>query len=161
MENNNNKKEHIGTSLVVQWLRLRASLVAQSLRIRLPMQGTRVRDLVWEDPTCRGATKPVRHNYWACTLEPASHNYWSPHAITTEACAPRACALQQEKPSEWEAPAMRSPGSLLLKKAHAEQRRPNAAKQSIYIYIHTYIYIYMYIYIYIYIYMYVYIYKSI
>ncbi|XP_057382115.1 acetoacetyl-CoA synthetase isoform X3 [Balaenoptera acutorostrata] len=38
------------------------SLVAQWLRIRLPMQGTRVRALVWEDPTCRGATKPVRHN---------------------------------------------------------------------------------------------------
>ena len=30
-----------------------------------------------EDPTCRGATKPVRHNYWACTLQPASHNYWA------------------------------------------------------------------------------------
>ena len=41
----------------------RASLVAQWLRIRLPMQGTRVRAQVWEDPTCRGATKPVRHNY--------------------------------------------------------------------------------------------------
>ena len=40
-----------------------ASLVAQWLRIRLPMQGTWVRALVWEDPTCRGATKPVRHNY--------------------------------------------------------------------------------------------------
>ena len=39
------------------------SLVAQWLRIRLPMQLTRVRALVWEDPTCRGATKPVRHNY--------------------------------------------------------------------------------------------------
>ncbi|KAJ8782452.1 hypothetical protein J1605_010160 [Eschrichtius robustus] len=51
------------------------SLVAQWLRIRLPMQGIWVRSLVWEDPTCHGATKPVRHNYRACTLEPASHNY--------------------------------------------------------------------------------------
>ena len=42
----------IGTFLVAQWL-----------RIRLPMQGTRVQSLVWEDPTCCGATKPVRHNY--------------------------------------------------------------------------------------------------
>ena len=42
---------------------LRTSLVAQWLRIRLPMQGTRVRTLVREDPTCRRATKPVRHNY--------------------------------------------------------------------------------------------------
>ena len=40
-----------------------ASLVAQWLRIHLPMQGTRVRSLVWEDLTCRGATKPTRHNY--------------------------------------------------------------------------------------------------
>ena len=72
------------TSLVVQWL-----------EIRLPMQGTRVRALVREDPTCRGATKPVRHNYWACALEPTSHNYW--------ARAPRARALQQEKPPQWEA----------------------------------------------------------
>ena len=31
----------------------RASLVAQWLRVCLPMQGTRVRALVWEDPTCR------------------------------------------------------------------------------------------------------------
>ena len=42
----------VGTSLVVQWL-----------RIRLPMQGTWVRALVREDPTCHGATKPVCHNY--------------------------------------------------------------------------------------------------
>ena len=42
---------------------LRASLVARWLRIRLPVQGTRVRALVREDPTCRGATKPMRHNY--------------------------------------------------------------------------------------------------
>ena len=41
----------------------RASLVVQWLRIRLPMQETRVRALVWKDPTCRGATKPVHHNY--------------------------------------------------------------------------------------------------
>ena len=42
---------------------VQASLVAQWLRICLPMQGTRVRVLVWEDPTCRGATGPVSHNY--------------------------------------------------------------------------------------------------
>ena len=57
-----------------------ASLVAQWLRIRLPMQGIQVRTLVQEDPTCCGATKPVSHNYWACAVEPASHNYWSPGA---------------------------------------------------------------------------------
>ena len=41
----------------------RASLVAQWLRIRLLMQGTWVQALVWEDPTCHGAAKPMRHNY--------------------------------------------------------------------------------------------------
>ena len=41
---------------------LGASLVAQWLRICLPMQGTRVRALVWEDPTYRRATGPVSHN---------------------------------------------------------------------------------------------------
>ena len=40
-----------------------ASLVARWLRVRLPMQGTRVRALVWEDPTCHGAARPVSHNY--------------------------------------------------------------------------------------------------
>ena len=42
-----------------------ASLVAQWLRICLPIQGTQVRALVQEDPTCHGATKQVCHNYWA------------------------------------------------------------------------------------------------
>ena len=39
------------------------SLVAQWLRIHLPMQGAWVRALVREDPTCHGATKPVHRNY--------------------------------------------------------------------------------------------------
>ena len=41
----------------------RASLVAQWLRICLLMQGTRVRALVWEDPTCHGAAGPMSHSY--------------------------------------------------------------------------------------------------
>ena len=41
------------------------------------MQGTRTWTLVLEDPTGRGATGPVHHNYWAFTLEPESHNYWA------------------------------------------------------------------------------------
>lgn len=36
--------------------------------------------------TCHGATKPGNHDCWACSLEPR------------QAHAPRACALQQEKP---------------------------------------------------------------
>ena len=46
------KSQPGGTSLVAQWL-----------RIRLPMQGTWVQSLVQEDPTCRVATKPMCHNY--------------------------------------------------------------------------------------------------
>ena len=59
-------------------LKMGASLVVQWLRVCLPMQGTRVRALAWEDPTCHGATRPVSHNYWAC--------------------ASGACAPQQERP---------------------------------------------------------------
>ncbi|KAJ8776608.1 hypothetical protein J1605_015197 [Eschrichtius robustus] len=42
----------LGTSLVVQWL-----------GIHLSMQGTQVRALVREGPTCHGATKRMHHNY--------------------------------------------------------------------------------------------------
>ena len=42
---------------------LGASLVAQWLRICLPMPGTWVRALVWEDPPCRRAAGPVSHSY--------------------------------------------------------------------------------------------------
>ena len=47
------------------------------------------------DPTCHMATKPVHHNYWACTLQ-------SPQAATTEAHVPRTHALWQKKPLQWE-----------------------------------------------------------
>ena len=36
-------------------------LVVQRIRICLASSG--VRSLVWEDPTCCGATEPVSHNY--------------------------------------------------------------------------------------------------
>ena len=48
---------------IIQKDTCRTPLVAQWLRIRRPMQGTRVQALVWEDPTCCGATKPMCHNY--------------------------------------------------------------------------------------------------
>ena len=66
------------TSLVVQWL-----------RIRLPMQRTRVWALVREDPTCRRATKPICHNYWAYALQPVSHNYWAHAPRETVLCNKR------------------------------------------------------------------------
>ena len=71
-----NQEDMVGASLVAQWL-----------RICLPVQGTRVRALVWEDPTCRGVAGSMSHNYWAC--------------------ASGACAPQQERPQQWEAHAPR------------------------------------------------------
>ena len=47
------------------------------------MQGTLIRSLVCEDPTCHGATKPID--------------------TTTEPMRPKAHAPQQEKPPQWEA----------------------------------------------------------
>ena len=122
------------------------SLVAQWLRIHLPVQRTRVRSLVREDPTCHRATKPVRHNYWACALEPASHNYWahmpqllSPQATTTEPAhhnywSPHTYSLCS---TTREATAMRSPctatksspSSPQLEKARTQQWRPNTGKK--------------------------------
>ena len=46
------QKKSPGTSLVAEWL-----------RIRLPMQGTWFRSLVRKDPTCHRAAKPMRQNY--------------------------------------------------------------------------------------------------
>ena len=39
------------------------SLVVQRLTLCLPMQGTQVRTLVQEDPTCDGIAKPLTHSY--------------------------------------------------------------------------------------------------
>ena len=58
----------------------------------LPMQGTQVRSLVQEDLTC-WATKPMHHNYWACTLKPRE-----PQLLNPEPLQP----MPQEKPPQWE-----------------------------------------------------------
>ena len=85
------------------------------------MQRTEVRALVREDPTCCAATKPVRHNYWACALEPPSHKYSGrvPQLLKPVHLEPM---LRNEKPPQQEA---RTPQ---LEKACAKQQRPNAAK---------------------------------
>ena len=57
------KQQNIDQKIKVQEISFPgASLVAQWLRVCLLMQGTRVRALAWEDPTCRGAAGPVSHN---------------------------------------------------------------------------------------------------
>ena len=67
----------------------RTSLLVQWLRICLPIQGTWVPSLVWEDPTGHRTTKSVCPNYWACALEPGlcrkrSHCKENSHTATRE-----------------------------------------------------------------------------
>ena len=74
------RKRNIGASRVAQWW-----------RIPLPMQETWVPSLIHEDHKCHVAARPLTcHSCWACALESGS---------------PEACALQQERPLQWEAPA--------------------------------------------------------
>ena len=50
-----------------------------------------------------GTTELMCLNYWSpCTLEPKPE-LLSPCAAATEACIPRTCASQQNKPPQWEA----------------------------------------------------------
>ena len=59
---------------------LRTSLVVQWLRIHLPVQGTQVRSLVWEDPTCFRAAKLLCLNHWSPRApEPVVFNKKSHH----------------------------------------------------------------------------------
>ena len=86
-------------------------MVAQWIGICLPTQGTRVRgSLVWEDPTCREATKPMHHNYWVRVLELVSCNCW--------AQASGACASQEE-------PLLREARVLQLEKSLHGKPRPS------------------------------------
>ena len=48
---------------------------AQAVKNPPASAGDRVRALVREDPTCRGANKPMRPNYRAWALELESSNY--------------------------------------------------------------------------------------
>ena len=74
-------------------------------RICLPMQGTWIQSLVWEDSTCSGATKPVCCNYWSsCALEPVPCN---------------------KRSIQWEA---QPPPNRQLKKACAQQGRSSTDK---------------------------------
>ena len=41
------------------------------------MQETWIPSTIREDSICLGATKPVCHNYRACTLESRNQNYWA------------------------------------------------------------------------------------
>ena len=83
----------VWTSLVLQWL-----------RVHLPMQGTWTRALVWEYPTCHGATPFLHHSQWAHV-----RRLWKP--THPRAMRPRKGSLCREQPEPrdpWGAPARRS-----------------------------------------------------
>ena len=79
-----------GTSLVIQWM-----------RVHLPMQGTQIRSLVWEDPMCHGATEPEPQ-----LLKPA---------------CPRACTPQGRV----------DPHLLQLEKAHTATKKTQHSRKPI------------------------------
>ena len=83
----------------LKWLSVHA-LVAQWSRICLSVHESQVQSLVWEDPACHGATKPVSHNYWICDLEPGGCNHWAHVLQLLKPAFPRAHARQQEKPPQ-------------------------------------------------------------
>ena len=95
------------------------------------MQETPVPSLVWEDPTCFRATKPV-HNCWACALEPGSCNYRILELQLLKPLHPWAHPPQQEKPLQWEACVSRlesSPQLPTREKARAASKTQNSQKK--------------------------------
>ena len=64
------------------------------------MQGTWVRALVREDPTCRGANKPVAPQLLSLCSRAHEPQLLSLRVTATEAHMPRAHAPQQEKPPQ-------------------------------------------------------------
>ena len=75
------------------------SLVAQWLRIRLSMQGTRVQYLARKIPHAAEQLSPCA---WAWALEPTCHNYWA-HVLQLLKPARLEPMLCNEKPPQWEA----------------------------------------------------------
>ena len=101
-----NSKTYMGTSFVVQWVRI---------QVWSPVQ---------ENSTCPGATKPVQHGYWGHALETMSWNCWAHGPQFLKPRKSRACALKQEdhhneKPAHHSERVARAPQS---------QRKPTLAE---------------------------------
>ena len=86
----------------------RTSLGVEWIGICLPLQGTQVWSLSWEDFTCHGQLKPTCHSDWACTLRPVSstkkrsHRSEEPaHRNEEQPCAlrPERACTEQPRPS--------------------------------------------------------------
>ena len=87
------------------------------------MQGTWLQSLARLDFTGHGATKPVCHNCWACTLQ-------NPGAATTEAHTPRSQGFTGENTTmrSPHATTKRSPCLPQLEKAPTQQGSPSTTK---------------------------------
>ena len=97
-------------------VRERTSLTVQWIRIRLPMQATRVQSLVQEDSTCFGAIRPVHHNSWPHVLQLRKPQRLE-LVLTREAAAMRSLCTTRKS----------SPCSPQLEKVCAQQQRSRAA----------------------------------
>ena len=100
------------------------SLMAQWMRICLPMQGTRVQssqeDLTHcEEQRRSGATaaEPTLYSPRATATEPLCYSYWSPHAVSLCLCPAR------------EATAMRSPNTATKNRPHLPQLEKSLIKK--------------------------------
>ena len=101
----------------------RGSRVVRWWRIHQPIQERQIWPLIREDLTGWRATKPVRHNYWTCALEPRSHSCWSQNALA------RACALQEESSHNENSTVMKSsPNSLKPEKSLSSNKDPTQPK---------------------------------
>ena len=96
----------IGASLGVQWI-----------EICLPMQGTGVRFLVWEDPTGHRASKPVHCNSWSSwAREPGlcmrGAPQWDARAtVESRSLSPQ---LENARTQRWRPSAVQSPSCVRL-----------------------------------------------
>ena len=70
--------------------------MVQWLRIRLAIQGTSVRSLVWEDPTCCGAARPLYHKSWNLCAQSSCFTARAP--LPWEAGTPRAAPARHSQP---------------------------------------------------------------
>ena len=84
---------------ILEWGAIFSSRGSSQPRDRtLSIQEKWVQSLVREDPTGRGATKPMHHNCWACALEPGNHNYWS--SLSPEPALHNKRNSRKEKPAQ-------------------------------------------------------------
>ena len=110
------------------------------------MEGTWVWALVWEDPTCRGATKPVSCNYWAWALQSLGST-WATTAARSLRTAMKSSPHSSQKAWQQHRPRAANNKEIFKKKERTRERGWNCSGEKyiyIYIYTHTYIYIHTY-----------------